>query len=147
MKSLIVHRFLFLLLCITLALSLIACDRHDGSPASQGGSGATRALSGQKGTETGREEEKNTPEKDPQQEQQEREALMRLYEAMAYNDQYAGAVVYLGFREQEDSTPLSDWLRENCPELTEEAPFLLKYAGRTHPGRRLGRGVLHRSPQ
>ena len=125
MKSLIVHRFLFLLLCITLALSLIACDRHDGSPASQGGSGATRALSGQKGTETGREEEKNTPEKDPQQEQQEREALMRLYEAMAYNDQYAGAVVYLGFREQEDSTPLSDWLRENCPELTEEAPFLL----------------------
>ena len=44
---------------------------------------------------------------------------------MAFDDQYAGAVAYLGYREQGDSTPLSDWLWENCAGLVEAMPFLL----------------------
>ena len=53
------------------------------------------------------------------------ESLNLLYDAMAYDDQYAGAVAYLGYREQGDSTPLSGWLVENCAGLVEAMPFLL----------------------
>ena len=53
------------------------------------------------------------------------ESLNLLYDAMAYDDQYAGAVAYLGYRKQGDSTPLSDWLVENCAGLVEAMPFLL----------------------
>ena len=53
------------------------------------------------------------------------ESLNLLYDAMAYDDQYAGAVAYLGYRKQGDSTPLSGWLVENCAGLVEAMPFLL----------------------
>ena len=54
-----------------------------------------------------------------------KESLNLLYDAMAYDDQYAGSVAYLGYRKQGDSTPLSDWLVENCAGLVEAMPFLL----------------------
>lgn len=44
---------------------------------------------------------------------------------MAYSDQIAGAVAYLGFREQSEKAPLPEWLRENCAGLVSEMPFLL----------------------
>ena len=37
-----------------------------------------------------------------------------------------GAAAYLGLREKGDQTELTDWLRENCADLTSELPFLLE---------------------
>lgn len=53
------------------------------------------------------------------------ESLNLLYDVIAFDDQYAGAVAYLGYKEQGDAAPLSDWLWENCAGLVEAMPFLL----------------------
>ena len=84
-------------------------------------------LSGSKGEKDNRVETPSgsgevTAEVDPKLAE---ESLNLLYDAMAYDDQYAGAVAYLGYRKQGDSTPLSDWLVENCAGLVEAMPFLL----------------------
>ena len=113
MKDLIRCRLLPAVLCVALALGLAACESKDTPPVETETGGAAGTLSGSKG-----EPEKMDLELAE-------ESLELLYDAMAFDDQYAGAVAYLGYREQGDSTPLSDWLWENCAGLVEAMPFLL----------------------
>ena len=127
MKHLIQRQILPLFLCIALLLGLAACGGQDGQSTGDEGSGTAGTLSGTKeekddttGVPSGSEE--GTAGADPESAE---EALNLLYDAMAWEDQYAGATAYLGYREQGDSAPLSDWLREKCAGLIEEAPFLL----------------------
>ena len=127
MKHLIWRRFLPVFLCMALALSLTACGGKNKEPSKEETGGEAGTLSGsQGGTDSGanvlsgsEEETLGTDSKLAE------ESLNLLYDAMAFDGQYAGAVAYLGYREQGDSTPLSGWLRENCAGLVEAMPFLL----------------------
>ena len=112
MKHLIRCRFLPAVLCMALVLGLTACGGKNTPPVETDGS--VGSLSGSKG-DSGVGVDSKPAE----------ESLELLYDAMAFDDQYAGAVAYLGYREQGDSTPLSDWLWENCAGLVEAMPFLL----------------------
>ena len=114
MKDLIRCRLLPAVLCIALVLGLTACGGKNTPPVETDGS--VGALSGSKG------EKDSGVGVDPKPAE---ESLELLYDSMAFDDQYAGAVAYLGYREQGDSTPLSDWLWENCAGLVEAMPFLL----------------------
>ena len=116
MKYLIRCRFLPVFLCMALALSLTACGGKDTPPVETETGGTTGALSGDKG---GKDAAAGANPKLTE------KSLNLLYDAMAFDDQYAGAVAYLGYREQGDSTPLSGWLVENCAGLVEAMPFLL----------------------
>ena len=127
MKRLIWGRVLAVFLCMALALGLTACGGKETPPVETETGGTAGALSGSKG-------EKNSGVSVPSGSGGEvagvdpelaEKSLELLYGAMAFDDQYAGAVAYLGYREQGDSTPLSDWLVENCAGLTEAMPFLL----------------------
>ena len=127
MKRLIRCRVLAVFLCIALALGLTACGGKETPPVETETGGTAGALSGSKGEKdsgvsvpsgSGGEVAGVDPELAEK-------SLELLYGAMAFDDQYAGAVAYLGYREQGDSTPLSDWLVENCAGLTEAMPFLL----------------------
>ena len=127
MKRLIRCRVLAVFLCIALALGLTACGGKETPPFETETGGTAGALSGSKGEKdsgvsvpsgSGGEVAGVDPELAEK-------SLELLYGAMAFDDQYAGAVAYLGYREQGDSTPLSDWLVENCAGLTEAMPFLL----------------------
>ena len=127
MKNLMLHRILPALLCMALALGLTACGGRGKQPAGDKTGDTAGTLSGSKGEKdsgagvaSGSGEE--TAEADLESAE---ESLNLLYDAMAFDDQYAGAVAYLGYREEGDSTPLSDWLVENCAGLTEAMPFLL----------------------
>ena len=127
MKRLIWGRVLAVFLCMALALGLTACGGKETPPVETETGGTAGALSGSKGEKdsgvsvpsgSGGEVAGVDPELAEK-------SLELLYGAMAFDDQYAGAVAYLGYREQGDSTPLSDWLVENCAGLTEAMPFLL----------------------
>lgn len=52
------------------------------------------------------------------------EALTSLRELMRDNEQMALAAAYLGYREEADTSTLSDWLWTNMPGLTEAMPFM-----------------------
>lgn len=58
-------------------------------------------------------------------EEKAQEALDCLRDYMAaYAPQAAMAAAYLGYREADDTTPLTEWLWNNAPELMEEMPFI-----------------------
>ena len=149
MKRVVLHRFLPALLGVAMTLGLAACgadeppslemestgleelfsagktvpgeDREitDASSGDPGPDGAADTPSGGQADP----EDVPAPAADPEPAQ---ESLTLLYEIMAWDDGFSGAVAYLGYREQGDPTPLPDWMRENCPGLVEEAPFLLE---------------------
>ncbi len=126
MKKWFARRAAAAVLCLTLALCLAACGgKTDPPPA--GGDGVTGTLSGGKGgADTGSGSGAGTaavPEVDSEKAEQ---ALVLLRRSMSSDDQLAGAVAYLGSREQGETAPLADWLRENCFDLAEEMPFLLE---------------------
>ena len=112
------HRFLSVFLCIALILSLAACGGQGGESAEDGKSGAAGVLSGGKG-----EKEKQVPAAVSE---EAKDSLARLRDCMEFSDQIAGAVAYLGYREQGDPASLERWLRKNCDGLTREMPFLLE---------------------
>ena len=134
MKHWIQRRFLPVFLCMALALCLTACGGQD-EPSTGGQTGGIKGtLSGSKGgkddtagapsASTDRPKPESTPLVDPE---LAGESLALLRESMAwYSEQaVAGAVAYLGYREEGDTTPLSDWLQESFSGLTEAMPFLL----------------------
>ena len=127
MKHLIQRRFLPVFLCMALALCLTACGGKDTPPVETKTGGAAGTLSGSKGKKDAAADTPSSSGEEPlgADPEQTEESLKLLYDAMAFDDQYAGAVAYLGYREQGDSTPLSDWLWENCAGLVEAMPFLL----------------------
>ena len=64
--------------------------------------------------------------KETQKIQKEQKALLWLQEYMAgYAPQAAIAAAYLGYREAEDTTSLTQWMKNNAPELVKEMPFIL----------------------
>lgn len=147
MKHLLQRRLLPVFLCMMLALGLTACGGKDAQPVETETGSTAGTLSGSKGEKDNRVETPSgsgevTAEVDPKLAE---ESLNLLYDAMAFDDQYAGAVAYLGYKEQGDAAPLSDWLWENCAGLVEAMPFLLDIpAEHIRPG--LWRFILHRSP-
>ena len=56
--------------------------------------------------------------------EQAKAALDLLRECMENAPQIALAAAYLGYREADDPTPLTDWLWLNSPSLMEEMPFI-----------------------
>ena len=127
MKHLLQRRLLPVFLCMMLALGLTACGGKDAQPVETETGSTAGTLSGSKGEKDNRVETPSgsgevTAEVDPKLAE---ESLNLLYDAMAFDDQYAGAVAYLGYKEQGDAAPLSDWLGENCAGLVEAMPFLL----------------------
>ena len=134
MKRVVLHRFLPALLGVAMTLGLAACgadeppslemestgleelfsagktvpgeDREitDASSGDPGPDGAADTPSGGQADP----EDVPAPAADPEPAQ---ESLTLLYEIMAWDDDFAGAVAYLGYREQGDSSPLSDWVR------------------------------------
>ena len=122
MKQCILRRALSALLCLVLALSLTACGGETETPETEGGSGMTGALSGGKGNVS---EPKDDPD-DPDDPEKAEAGLVLLRACMAEDDQLAGAVAYLGQREPNDRSSMTEWLLENSGDLVSELPFLLE---------------------
>ena len=118
MKQLILRRALSALLCLVLALSLTACGGGTEPPETEGGSSMTGTLSGGKGNVSEPKDDPGDPEKAA--------GLVLLRACMAEDDQLAGAVAYLGQREPNDRSSMTDWLLENSGGLVSELPFLLE---------------------
>ena len=121
MKCLILCRILPALLYMTVVFDITACGGQNQLPKTEESciqSINEITLSRSKGTN----ESRPSPQFNSKQEEA---ALVLLRNSMAYSDQIAGAVAYLGFREQSEKAPLPEWLRENCAGLVSEMPFLL----------------------
>ncbi len=119
MKHLFLRRALSALLCLVLALSLTACGGETEPPETEGGSSVTGALSGGKGNVS-------EPKDDPDDPEKAEAGLVLLRACMAEDDQLAGAVAYLGQREPNDRSSMTEWLLENSGDLVSELPFLLE---------------------
>ena len=121
MKCLILCRILPALLYMTVVFDITACGEQNQLPKTEESciqSINEIILSRSKGTN----ESRPSPQFNSKPEEA---ALVLLRNSMAYSDQIAGAVAYLGFREQSEKSPLPEWLRENCAGLVSEMPFLL----------------------
>lgn len=121
MKCLILCRILPALLYMTVVFDITACGEQNQLPKTEESciqSINEIILSRSKGTN----ESRPSPQVNSKPEEA---ALVLLRNSMAYSDQIAGAVAYLGFREQSEKAPLPEWLRENCAGLVSEMPFLL----------------------
>lgn len=121
MKCLILCRILPALLYMTVVFDITACGEQNQLPKTEESciqSIKEIILSRSKGTN----ESRPLPQVNSKPEEA---ALVLLRNSMAYSDQIAGAVAYLGFREQSEKAPLPEWLRENCAGLVSEMPFLL----------------------
>ena len=121
MKCLILCRILPALLYMTVVFDITACGGQNQLPKTEESciqSINEIILSRSKGTN----ESRPSPQFNSKPEEA---ALVLLRNSMAYSDQIAGAVAYLGFREQSEKSPLPEWLRENCAGLVSEMPFLL----------------------
>ena len=114
MKHLYLRRFVPALLCLALLLSLSACGKQDEESKKDGENGGIPSLSGGKG---GASAPKDGAEEAAA-------SLARLRGDLACSDALAGAVAYLGRREQRDRSPMADWLSEHCGGLAAELPFL-----------------------
>lgn len=114
MRCLTVRRLVTMLLCLTMIFLLTACGGQGEPNADDGGVSATGKISGGKGRDSMPKAGSEKAEA----------ALALLRKCMAGNEQLAGAVAYLGHREQGDTVPLTSWLRKNCSGLTEKLPFL-----------------------
>ena len=119
MKYLTRHRPVTILLCLTLGLLLTACGGQSEPSPAEGSSSLAGALVGGKRSMVSESAQTTDPEKGAA-------ALALLRESMAGEDQLAGAVAYLGHREQGEALPLTSWLEKIFPDLTEELPFLLE---------------------
>ena len=86
--------------CMALALGLAACSEpNKPPPAEESGSQSVPVVT-RSGSE-GEPENAAVPQTEP-----EEESLARLRDSMTDSGQIVGAVAYLGFREQEETTPL-----------------------------------------
>ena len=113
------------LLALLFLLSFAACGSE---PQGDTGSGAASMTiddsSGKReSTDGGGQPDKTMPA--APEEEKEQEALTRLREYMVeYAPQAVMAAAYLGYREADDTTSLTEWLWNNSPGLAEEMPFI-----------------------
>ena len=125
MKRLTLHRLASALLCLTLALSLTACGGKKKPASAAGNGGVKETISDSRTDQTGQADpvKPSEPEAEVDQELVE-ECLDKLGFDLKYGG-YPGAAAYLGCREKGDTSKLSDWMLENCLDLTAEMPVML----------------------
>ena len=125
MKRLTLHRLASALLCLTLALSLAACGGKKKPAPAAGNGGVKETISDSRTDQTGQADpvKPSEPEAEVDQELVE-ECLDKLGFDLEYGG-YPGAAAYLGYREKGDTSKLSDWMLENCLDLTAEMPVML----------------------
>lgn len=125
MKRLTLHRLASALLCLTLALSLTACGGKKKPAPAAGNGGVKETISDSRTDQTGQADpvKPSEPEAEVDQELVE-ECLDKLGFDLEYGG-YPGAAAYLGCREKGDTSKLSDWMLENCLDLTAEMPVML----------------------
>lgn len=111
MKKRNLYQYITVLLCLLLALVLTACGEKNRQP-----------------VEAGKAEKEEKPDKSEWKDHpKQTEDIILLRNRMAASDQIAGAVAYLGYRDQEElSVPLKEWLQKTCTGMVEEMPFLLE---------------------
>ena len=125
MKRLTLHRLASALLCLMLALSLTACGGKKKPAPAAGNSGVKETISDSRTDQTDQADpvKPSEPEAEVDQELVE-ECLDKLGFDLEYGG-YPGAADYLGYWEKGDTSKLSDWMLENCLDLTAEMPVML----------------------
>mgnify|MGYP000763532269 CR=1 FL=1 len=129
-------KLITLLLALAMVLSLTACGGQSEPPPPEGGSGMAGALSGGKGNVS-------EPKDDPDDSEKTESGLDLLRACMAEDDQLAGAVAFLGQREPNDRSSMTDWLLENSGGLVSELPFLLEIPSERVLGAGYGLSLIH----
>ena len=124
---------------MVLALSLTACGGETEPPETEGDSSVTGALSGGKGNVS-------EPKDDPDDPEKAEAGLVLLRACMAEDDQLAGAVAYLGQREPNDRSSMTEWLLENSGDLCLRAAVPAGDPGGARTRRRERQALLHRPP-
>lgn len=105
----ILNRLFSIFLCMILAFGLTAC----GDKKSQPDQTEKSVMSAEKEEKKGFSAEAM-------------ESIEWLRQDMALEENIAGAVAYLGYRAQDDKTPLTDWMKLYNMNLIEMMPFLLE---------------------
>ena len=137
MKNIILRRFFPTFLCMALALILTSCDGKDQQPVESGTGSTVRtpSVSKEEGSSSERavplskdKKDKSASNSESQKEDEPapvvyseaaQGSLALLRDSMSCSEQIAGAVAYLGYRAQGDSTPLGEWILGNCSALAD----------------------------
>ena len=118
MKQTLKRRICAAILCHILLLGLVGCGKANKAKLNDGGDPPVKAsIDALK---------QGQPAADSEETANGAESLARVRGDLEYDGRLTGAAAYLGLREKGDQTELTDWLRENCADLTSELPFLLE---------------------
>ena len=118
MKQTLKRRICAAILCPILLLGLAGCSKANKAKPNDGGDPPVKAsIDALK---------QGQPAADSEETANGAESLARVRGDLEYDGRLTGAAAYLGLREKGDQTELTDWLRENCADLTSELPFLLE---------------------
>lgn len=118
MKQTLKRRICAAILCHILLLGLAGCGKANKAKSNDGGDPPVKASVD--ALKQGR------PAADSEETVDGAESLARVRGDLEYDGRLTGAAAYLGLREMGDQTELTDWLREDCADLTSELPFLLE---------------------
>lgn len=118
MKQTLKRRICAAILCHILLLGLVGCGKANKAKLNDGGDPPVKASVDAL--------KQGQPAADSEETVDGAESLARVRGDLEYDGRLTGAAAYLGLREKGDQTELTDWLRENCADLTSELPFLLE---------------------
>ena len=118
MKQTLKRRICAAILCHILLLGLAGCGKANKAKPNDGGDSPVKASVDAL--------KQGQPAADSEETVDGAESLARVRGDLEYDGRLTGAAAYLGLREKGDQTELTDWLRENCADLTSELPFLLE---------------------
>lgn len=118
MKQTLKRRICAAILCHILLLGLAGCGKANKAKPNDGGDPPVKASVDAL--------KQGQPAADSEETVDGAESLARVRGDLEYDGRLTGAAAYLGLREKGDQTELTDWLRENCADLTSELPFLLE---------------------
>ena len=118
MKQTLKRRICAAILCHILLLGLAGCGKANKAKPNDGGDPPVKASVDAL--------KQGQPAADSKETVDGAESLARVRGDLEYDGRLTGAAAYLGLREKGDQTELTDWLRENCADLTSELPFLLE---------------------
>lgn len=118
MKQTLKRRICAAILCHILLLGLVGCGKANKAKPNDGGDPPVKASVDAL--------KQGQPAADSEETVDGAESLARVRGDLEYDGRLTGAAAYLGLREKGDQTELTDWLRENCADLTSELPFLLE---------------------
>lgn len=118
MKQTLKRRICAAILCHILLFGLAGCGKANKAKLNDGGDPPVKASVDAL--------KQGQPAADSEETVDGAESLARVRGDLEYDGRLTGAAAYLGLREKGDQTELTDWLRENCADLTSELPFLLE---------------------